>query len=196
MRVGSAQEQLCSDGLHLIFLYKNVSCIATKKLLVSSSRNQRNSSFGCSVRKTIVKSKDRLEVELRSIPKYSGSYLLVDLCIEFELVKECVYEIFALDTGSPFMWRRRELVEKWADLSEFKQSPVQVGDFGGKSFYPPEMRNVRFPEIEFQLPKAFITSEKYDKPFGLLGMDFLVHWIMRFDPRPGRGKAVLDRIKR
>jgi hypothetical protein len=77
----------------------------------------------------------------------------------------------------------------------FGQTKTAWSGFDGKLGKPLEVQRVRFPHIELELPKAFITSEEYDKPFGLLGMDFLMNWIIHFDPSPGVKKAVLDRIE-
>ena len=151
--------------------------------------------------------KSRLEVELQKLPDHLTKspdnlplfYLPVDLCVEVWVGKECVpfCDSFILDTGSPITWIRRERVEKCYEtpLSEFGQTKTSWSGSDGKLDRPLEVQRVRFPHIELELPNAFITKKEYDKPFGLLGMDFLMNWIIRFDPSPGVKKAVLDRIE-
>jgi hypothetical protein len=159
------------------------------------------------VKEAMVKCKNRLEVELQEWPRHWANpsdnlplfYLLVDLWVEFWVSKECVSfcDSFILDTGSPITWIRRERVEKCAGtpLSQFRQAKTSWRGFDGKLVKPLEVQRVRFPHIELELPKALITNEEYDKPFGLLGMDFLMNWIIHVDPSPGVKKAVLDRIE-
>lgn len=155
----------------------------------------------------MVKCRNRLEIEFHEWPCHWAKpsdnlplfYLPVDLCVEFWVGKECVpfCDSFILDTGSPITWIRRERVEKCAEtpLSQFHQARTSWSGFDGKLGQPLEVQRVRFPHIELELPKAFITKEEYDKPFGLLGMDFLMKWVIHFNPSPGVKRAVLDRIE-
>lgn len=118
--------------------------------------------------------------------KFGGRYLVTTLFVEFTLWDESLSfaKQFILDTGSPVTFIRRNTFEKnscnpLSSLEEEEFGPIDRPIMKARRI--PSV--VRLPRVSIELPKVYITPPEYDKPFGLLGTDFLENFFLQFDPQ-------------
>lgn len=123
---------------------------------------------------------------------YKGNYLTRSLYVRLSLkdkrgerhLIEC-WERFALDTGSPVTFLRKDTVFRALNV-HFDDLELEEQVFGsrktGEGSYEKGWRiqGLGFPQLGLVLKEAYISAE--DRPFSLFGTDFLEHFFMVFDP--------------
>lgn len=128
--------------------------------------------------------------------EYSGQYLVQSLAVRTVVSDKQGNEhtiwysqFFALDTASPVTFLNKEDLERCLPVA-FEQLNLNSQEFGGRMGTDDRneigwcLGELEFPNIGIRLPRAFISAD--DRPFGLLGTDFLQHFCMRFDPSKRR----------
>jgi len=125
--------------------------------------------------------------------KFKGKYLVCDLCISAHVTDEkgvthevSLCEQFILDTGSPVTIIRQKEFERVCPvpIDDLRLEEVPVGTKRGTKAYKEKLLripNLSFPELGLKLEEAFLSKE--DRPFSLLGTDFLENFHLVFDPK-------------
>ena len=95
-------------------------------------------------------------------------------------------EQFILDTGSPVTIIRQKEFERVCPvpIDDLRLEEVPVGTKRGTKVYKEKLLripNLSFPELGLKLEEAFLSKE--DRPFSLLGTDFLENFHLVFDPK-------------
>lgn len=145
----------------------------------------------------------RLELEFGRVSEFGnrwrmfkGNYLTCCLYVEMTLVDKrgerhqaAFTERFALDTGSPVTFLRKKIFVQAIPVC-FEELGLEEVPFGGRETgegsYEKmwKIERMRFPQFGLVLEEAYISAE--DRPFSLLGTDFLEHFQMWFDPETKR----------
>jgi hypothetical protein len=125
--------------------------------------------------------------------KFKGKYLVCSLHIKANVCNKTgrLYEVslcerFVLDTGSPVTIIRRKEFERVCPvpIEELRLEVTPVGTKRGTEMYKEELLRIPglfFPHLGLKLEEAFLSKE--DRPFSLLGTDFLENFRLVFDPK-------------
>jgi hypothetical protein len=133
--------------------------------------------------------------------KFKGKYLVCSLHIKANVCDKTgrLYEVslcerFVLDTGSPVTIIRQKEFERVCPvpIEELRLEVTPVGTKRGTEMYKEELLRIPglfFPHLGLKLEEAFLSKE--DRPFSLLGTDFLENFRLVFDPKSKAAKLRL-----